>query len=743
LLLFAEEYREVLPLLFDFFGVPDPKNPPPRMDPEARQRHLFGVLRQITQRDVSQGALVTLIEDLHWIDAASEAWLEEMVDAIGGGSQRLLIVNFRPEYRAAWMQKSWYQQLALLPLGADAIRELLADLLGNDPSLRGLAASIHARTAGNPFFTEEVVQSLVENGHLQGTKGSYRLVTPVERLEVPTRVQPLLAARIDRLREREKQVLQTAAVIGLEFPEPILAAVAELPKSELDEALRALKAGEFIYERSLYPVAEYAFKHPLTQQVALDSQLRERRRSMHRAVARTIEALHADKLDEQSALLAHHWEEAGQNLIAARWHRRAAEWAGTNDIAAAFRHWQRVRELIRDTPDDDGAAELGSEACRRTLAHGFRLGISRDESERVFAEGRRWAERAADRNSAALIHNAYAVIPLMLGDVEGGVRESVESERLLREAEDERLRPLAALSLIYPFVVAGRLAEAGVKADEVAAATRGRPELGLDHWGFRAAVFAIFMKGAVEILTGALSAARPRLERSIELARQYGEVENEGWALMWLADLAFFAGDQDVGLPAAQRGVELAEKVGSPYSRIGGYQRLGAALFHDGQVNEARETLENTLALTRQCGTALEVEARLLAWLAEAVLAGGDIARARQLADEALAVADRIGAVLDGIIARRTLARVLLAGEGATAARAIEEALDGAERLIEQTGALSFRPLVLLERAALAELRRDVQLQQECLRRANEAFTRMGATGRARATAAALDRVAG
>src|SRR5204862_3824251 len=107
----------------------------------------------------------------------------------------------------------------------------------------------------------------------------------------------LLAARIDRLHEREKRVLQTAAVIGVEFPEPILAAVAELPKSELDEALRVLKAGEFIFEQALYPVAEYAFEHPLTQQVALESQLRERRRSMHRAVARTIEALHADKLD--------------------------------------------------------------------------------------------------------------------------------------------------------------------------------------------------------------------------------------------------------------------------------------------------------------------------------------------------------------------------------------------------------------------------------------------------------------
>jgi tetratricopeptide (TPR) repeat protein len=127
------------------------------------------------------------------------------------------------------------------------------------------------------------------------------------------------------------------------------------------------------------------------------------------------------------------------------------------------------------------------------------------------------------------------------------------------------------------------------------------------------------MGGAVEVLTGKLAAARTRLERSVELARQYSEVENEGWALAWLADLAFYAGDQDVGLPAAQRSVELAEKVGSSYSRISAYTRLGVALLLGGRVNEALETLEHTLTLTRQCGTGLEGEARLLAWLAEAV----------------------------------------------------------------------------------------------------------------------------
>jgi len=162
---------------------------------------------------------------------------EPLLDATAG-TRGLIIVNFRPEYHAPWMGKSYYQQLALLPLGAEVIRQLLDALLGTDPSIAGLAEAIHARTAGNPFFTEEVVQSLIESGRLQGSTGAYRLVTAIDTLEVPTSVHALLAARIDRLGEREKGVLQTAAVIGREFGEPTLAAVAELPAPQLREALR-------------------------------------------------------------------------------------------------------------------------------------------------------------------------------------------------------------------------------------------------------------------------------------------------------------------------------------------------------------------------------------------------------------------------------------------------------------------------------------------------------------------------
>jgi len=203
------------------------------------------------------------------MDAASEAFLAEWVEAIGA-SHRLLLVNFRPEYRAAWMQKSYYRQIALAPLGPEAIRELLADLLGNDESTAGLGEMIHARSGGNPFFAEEIVQTLIESGSLQGSRGSYRLTTAATRLDVPPSVRGLLGARIDRLEDRDKQVLQTAAVIGKEFSEPILRQVlaatagSALSETQLVEALATLRTREFVHETVLYPVAEYSFKHPLT-----------------------------------------------------------------------------------------------------------------------------------------------------------------------------------------------------------------------------------------------------------------------------------------------------------------------------------------------------------------------------------------------------------------------------------------------------------------------------------------------
>jgi predicted ATPase len=158
-----ESLGEGLAMMFDFLGVPDPEKPMPPMGPEARERQLFDVIRRLARARSAREPAVYLFEDLHWFDRASEEFIENLVE-ISPGNRTLVLLNFRPEYHAAWMQRSYYHQLPLLPLGPEAIKELFADLLGGDPSLHRLRELIQERTGGNPFFIEEIVQSLIETG---------------------------------------------------------------------------------------------------------------------------------------------------------------------------------------------------------------------------------------------------------------------------------------------------------------------------------------------------------------------------------------------------------------------------------------------------------------------------------------------------------------------------------------------------------------------------------------------------
>src|SRR5262249_31474308 len=162
------------------------------------------------------------------------------------------------------------------------------------------------RTEGNPFFLEESVRTLVETGVLVGEPGGYRLAQPLASLQVPTTVQAVLAARIDRLPPEEKRLLQIAAVVGTEVPLPLLQAIAEGGEAALHHGLMHLQAAEFLYETRLFPEREYTFKHALTHEVAYGSLLLERRRVLHARVVEALEALAPERVDEQVERLAHH-----------------------------------------------------------------------------------------------------------------------------------------------------------------------------------------------------------------------------------------------------------------------------------------------------------------------------------------------------------------------------------------------------------------------------------------------------
>jgi class 3 adenylate cyclase/tetratricopeptide (TPR) repeat protein len=742
LLLLDEGFRDVLPVMFEFFRVPDPERPLPRIDPEVKQRQIFAAVRKVIQdRRVGAQRVIALIEDLHWLDPASEAFLAQWVDAIAGSSS-LLIVNFRPEYRADWMQKSYYRQIPLAPLGGDAIRALLADLLGNDASTHGLAADIHARTGGNPFFIEEVVQGLIESGHLVGTHGAYRLVSPIERVDVPPSVQALLSARIDRLAEREKQVLQTAAVIGKEFTEPILRQVlaaigrASLANGDLAGALETLKAREFLYETALFPAAAYAFKHPLTQEVALGSQLQERRRQVHAAVAQAIEAAHTGKLDEHAALLAHHCAEAGRALDAARWHVRAGVFIGRGDFAEASRHAQRARELLRRVADDPTAPALGANVCFRILSLGIRVDLAVDEAQQVFDEGLRWAARTDDAGLVGRLHQALSVFEIGNNRIEAALAHAAEWARIARTLPDEDRRACGLWPSMQPLLTRGDLAALRASCLQQLSWTADHPEWGMRDWSMSAQAGALWMLGRAEFYGGSLGRARELLERGIDAAARVGD--SEIGAVCWasLGEMGFLAGEADLARRAVERCLRISEPL-SALSRISSNGQLGRLLLLDGQPEQAIDAFEYALSL---CGDGRLVEEPWLAQaLAQARLAAGDPGRARTIAEDALSRCLQIGARLCAIEAAVVLAAALRAEMGVAAAPRIDEPLATADRLIAETGARNLTPFVLVERAAWSGLRGDTREQAAHLRRAHEAFTQMGATGRARETAAALE----
>jgi predicted ATPase len=278
----------------------------------------------------------------------------------------LLLVNYRPEYRHDWGGRSYYTQLRLDPLGSDGAREMLTALLGDLPELAPVKQVIAARTEGNPFFIEEIVQALFEEGVLAGN-GRVKLARPFSHTSIPTTVQGMLGARIDRLPREEKELLQTLAVVGREFPLRLAQQVASCSEPQLEAALAHLQSAEFVHEQ---PTAgDVVFKHALTQEVAYNSLLMEHRKLLHERIAAAIESLFADRLDDYLKDLAHHYRRSNNTVKAVEYLRRAGEKAALRALyEEAIEQLNSALELLEKL--EPGKARDEHELAIRTVLMG-------------------------------------------------------------------------------------------------------------------------------------------------------------------------------------------------------------------------------------------------------------------------------------------------------------------------------------------------------------------------------------
>jgi adenylate cyclase len=652
---------EDLPLLFDFLEVPDEDQPGPRLSPEVRLERIFALLRRLTQRRSERDLVILLLEDLHWFDAASLSFVERLIPSFPG-TRTLVLTNFRPEFSPPWAAHSYYRQLPLSPLDPEAVGRLLTALLGRHPTLAPLAESITDATGGSPFFIEEVVRSLVEDGTLAGEPGAYHVTRSVESLQVPPTVQATLAARIDRLAATDKAVLQTAAVVGRNFTEPIVRmASAEVVAG----ALGRLCTAEFLQVVADGPVEveEYRFWHPLTQEVAYRSLLRERRAAIHGAVARAIIATDPGRLDERAALLATHFGRAGEALEAARWSERAGDFAVRSDIDEAMRRWRTALAHHEETAASEESVGLGIRCRSKLIRYLLRRGDAHDEAARLYEEARAIAGHGGDPAPLAALNFAYGTALVMDGLVREGTEGWLEAARIAERSEDPRIRAAFALCRATTARWVGPVTSGLVAAAEVKAGCGGDPSFAVELFGYSPASPASVIEAELLVLAGRRDEARTVLDELVAGPRRQADAEWICWAAAVYPSVARSEAELATSVDWAQK---ISEGVEASGNRVYLMASIGIAIACIGlrQYVRAIELLESVLADLRRLRVLLCDESRLVAHLAEARLGLGDADAARQAAAAAVDIARRQGASVFECFALLTRARVWRATGG-------------------------------------------------------------------------------
>jgi class 3 adenylate cyclase len=389
--------NDISPYLCALLGIQDTPDPVAQLDPHMKRRRTLEALKRVVLRESLNQPLVVIFEDLHWIDSQTQALLDLLADSIAN-ARVLLLVDYRPEYRHQWGSRTYYMQLRLDPLGRDSAYQMLAELLGDSVELAPLRDFIIVKTQGNPFFVDEIVQALFEQGVLV-RNGTAHLARSLDEIKLPPTVQGILAARIDRLPADEKALLQTLAVIGPEFPLGLVRRVTEKADDELERMLEDLRLGDFVYEQPAFPETEYTFKHALTQEVAHNSILADRRKTLHERTGQAIEGLYADHLDDHLDSLAYHYSRSANVGKAVNYLYLAARQSvmRTADLQA-LSYLNLGLELLRTLPDSPERArqELAFQIAKGESLYATQ-GWATAETGHVYSRARELCVRFGDK----------------------------------------------------------------------------------------------------------------------------------------------------------------------------------------------------------------------------------------------------------------------------------------------------------------------------------------------------------
>ena len=671
----GEDLRPLLPYLRSLLAV-DPGEAAVRtMDPQLRRAETFDALRRLLLRAAEVRPQVVVFEDLHWMDQATEAFLTFTMDSIPTG-RVLCLLTYRPGYVHPFGDRTYYTRLALPTLSTADTVQMARAMLATEHLPEALQKLIIQKAEGNPFFVEEVVKSLRETGAIRREGDHYVLSRPLDETVVPGTIQDVLMARIDRLEEAPKKTLQLAAVIGREFTRRLLDRLADI-QERTEPYLQALKALELIYEQRLYPELAYMFKHALTQDVAYNSLLVQRRQELHRLIGLAIEELYADRLAEQYEVLAYHFARGEEWAKALVYFRQAAEKA-----AQAFATREAVALYDQAL---EAAGHLGAAADAKTLMaiHQARAEIYHVMSDfkRAWAEGERLlalARRAGDREREARALAEMGRSSVRDHNFDRGLAEAYQAIEIAREVDAKPVIASGYYTSIVLHTATGRLDKGEEEIDSVLTISRAGSDVvhqslaltfagRLKNWrgeyaealplqteGLRLArehnlllplLFGCFHSGLALTGKGEYDEALARFEDGRVLSEKVG---SEFWHHRFLNSLGWLlmeCGDLDRALDLNRRGAKGARQRNDAETIANAELNLGDIFLAQGDFTLAQEFLDGVYRLANHPATSDWMKWRysmhLFASLGELWLTRGEPARAQEFVDQCLDIATR------------------------------------------------------------------------------------------------------
>jgi adenylate cyclase len=682
--------ENALPILCDFLGVAD-TGPMPAMTPKMRHAALLDTISWLGGKHASN-PYVIILEDLHWLDEASETFLETLLDSIIG-SRALLVVNYRPSYQSPWMNRDGFHLLELNDLNRIQMDEFVSSVIGSHPDLADVRNRIAERSGGNPFFAEEIIHSLVENYVLIGKPGDYRLGGEINGNPLPVTLQAVIGERIDRLPPLDRTLLQMASVIGKEVPYAVLEAVSTQEQgAEIKPALHRLCAVELLQEQNRPDGRYYSFRHPLIQEVAYSSQLKARRSRLHAFVAPALASYYAERQDEVAGLISFHYEAAGILSKAAEYARKAAEWIGSMHPAQAIRQWQVVHRLIHAQSPSAKDKALLILASAQIAWLGWREGMGARDAAPYIQEALAVAKETDDTMIPLLLFVEARISGASGGAADHYVTRVKDALAILDGAADQSRAATLYASLSQAYGWAGLFNEALEANDRALSLLQYVQDFENRFLGYSVEHWTLSLRARILIHLNRIDEGRAWLDHMLAIEDGLIDPTVQFISHLGYVDLAWLSGDADLALRHATRVSQLAERHGTPYLKVFAYACMAIARGLSGDTQSAVHDFEEGLNFMHAARAALDYEPDMMASLAECQAQAGHYGEAFLTAERVIGLSRDRATRLPECRALIVAGDALIEQFGDERCQEAISFFERAEALIQITGATVLEP---------------------------------------------------